>query len=245
MKRIMLGFAILLFALFARAAGYDLGSFRQALIDDPVRVQVQGGAELGKEKFRQAVAPIAASKDWKIANEADGRMELTRTVRGQHFVRVELTYDARGYGVRYLESTNLLYEKRSRFGANFRVIHRNYNNWIRDLVSGISAGAGVPGKTLIGFAPLEDADAVPFLRDSGREAYREFITRSVPRAFAIAPSGAFGWAIQPGQVSYRNPSDVVETAMERCNSRANGTCRLYALDDRVVWNEPQEPASGK
>jgi hypothetical protein len=233
----MLCFAILLSAPLARADGYDLGSFRQAVIDDPVRVQFQGGAEPDKEKFRQAIAFIAASKDWKIANEADGRMELTRTVRGQHFVKVELTYDPRGFSVRYLESTNLLYEKRTRFGANFRVIHRNYNNWIRDLVSGISAGAGVPGKTLIGFAPLEDADAVPFLSTRGREAYKEFIIKPVPRAFAIAPNGAFGWSVQPAQVSYRNPSDVVENAMERCNSRATGTCRLYALDDRVVWNE--------
>jgi hypothetical protein len=240
MKRTMLGFAILLFAPFAQAAGYDLQSLRQALIDDPVRVEFQGAAEASKEKFRQAVQFIGASKGWTIANEADGRMELTRTVRGQHFVKVELTYDPRGYRVRYLESTNLLYEERKRFGASLRLIHKNYNNWIADLVSGISAGAGVPGKTLIGFAQFEDADAVPFLRERGREAYKDFMTRSVPRAFAIAPTGAFGAAAQPPQASYRSGIfDVIELAMERCNSRANGACRLYALDNRVVWNEPE------
>ncbi len=240
MKRVVLCLATLLSAPFARAAGYDLESLRLALIDDPVRVEFQGAAEPGKEKFRQAVQFIGASKGWSIANEADGRMELTRTVRGQHFVKLELTYDPRGYRVRYLESTNLLYENRKRFGANLRLIHKNYNGWIADLVSGISAGAGVPGKTLIGFAQFEEADAVPFLRDSGREAYREFMTRPVPRAFAVAPTGAFGWATQGFQMSYRSGmrADVIETAMERCNSRANGACRLYALDNRVVWTEP-------
>jgi len=240
MKRVMLCLAALLSAAFAQAAGYDLESFRLALIDDPVRVEFQGAAEPNKEKFRQAVQFIGASKGWSIANEADGRMELTSTVRGQHFVKVELTYDPRGYRVRYLESTNLLYEDRKRFGANLRLIHKNYNNWIADLVSGVSAGAGVPGKTIIGFARFEEADAVPFLRERGREAYREFITRSLPRAFAIAPTGALGWATQPAQVSYRSGmrADVIESAMERCNSRANGACRLYALDNRVVWTEP-------
>ncbi|HYT46803.1 MAG TPA: hypothetical protein VEL04_00140, partial [Burkholderiales bacterium] len=93
MKRVVLCLAALLSAPFAQAAGYDLESFRLALIDDPVRVEFQGAAEPGKEKFRQAVQFIGASKGWSIANETDGRMELTRTVRGQHFVKVELTYD--------------------------------------------------------------------------------------------------------------------------------------------------------
>src|SRR6266571_4257104 len=90
MKRTMLCFTALLLVSFAHAAKYDLGSPRLALIDDPVQVQFQGGAEASKEKFRQAIAFITASKDWSIASESDGRMELTRTVRGQHFVKVEL-----------------------------------------------------------------------------------------------------------------------------------------------------------
>jgi hypothetical protein len=235
MKRIMLCLAALLSATFAQAAGYDLESLRLALIDDPVRVEFQGGAESDKEKFRQTIAIIAASKGWNVANESDGRMELTRTVRGQHFVKVELTHDPRGFRVRYLESSNLLYENLARHGAVLRVIHRNYNNWIRELVSAIGAAAGVPGRTVIGFAQLEQADAVPFLRERGREAYRDFITRPLPRAFAIAPNGAFGWAFQ---ITNRSQFDVVQGALQRCNSRANGACRLYALDNRVVWTEP-------
>ncbi len=246
MKRAMLCFTALLLVSFAHAAKYDLGSPRLALIDDPVQVQFQGGAEASKEKFRQAIAFITASKDWSIASESDGRMELTRTVRGQHFVKVELTYDPRGFRVRYLESTNLLYENLKRSGAMLRVIHKNYNNWIRDLVSGISAGAGVPGKRIIGFAPVEQVDAVPFLRDSGREAYKDFLTKPMPRAFAIAPSGAFGLSNQSAQgsyqidsrFSYRDQFDAVESAMDACNSRAQGACKPYAIDDHVVWTEP-------
>jgi hypothetical protein len=93
----------------------------------------------------------------------------------------------------------------------------------------------VPGRTVIGFAQLEQADVVPFLRERGREAYRDFITRPMPRAFAIAPNGAFGVAFQ---ITNRSQFDVVQGALQRCNSRANGACRLYALDNRVVWTEP-------
>ena len=54
-------------------------------------------------------------------------------------------------------------------------------------------------------------------------------------AFAIAPNGAFGVAFQ---ITNRSQFDVVQGALQRCNSRANGACRLYALDNRVVWTEP-------
>ena len=108
------------------------------------------------------------------------------------------------------------------------MIHSNYNGWIKDLVSGINAGLGVPVQTRIGFAPLEKTDAVPFLKEKGREAYKEFLSEPTPRAFAIAPNGA--WAS-----SSNRRADVVENAMASCNRRGNGECKLYALDKHVVW----------
>ena len=218
--------------LVAHAEPYNLGAFRLAVIDDPWRIEFQDGA---KQVTRQDIEPVVrivgATRGWKVANSTEGRMELTNAIR-EHTMSVELTYTATGYGIRYLQSTNLLYEERG--GGTLRLIHSNYNGWVKDLVSGINAGLGVPAQTTLGFAPLEKADAVPFLREKGRDGYREFLSKPTPRAFAIAPNGAwaFGFRTVPGS---RLQVDVVGHAMESCNRRGNGECKLYALDERVVW----------
>jgi hypothetical protein len=40
------------------------------------------------------------------------------------------------------------------------------------------------------FAGLDDADAVPFLSENGKRAYREYLTKMTPRAFAVSPAAA-------------------------------------------------------
>ena len=218
--------------LVAHAEPYNLGSFRLAVIDDPWRIEFQGDAKpLTRQDLEQVVKIVGATRGWKVANSTEGRMELTNVIR-EHTMSVELTYSATGYGIRYLQSTNLLYEERG--GGTLRLIHANYNGWIKDLVSGINAGLGVPAQTTIGFAPIQKVDAVPFLGERGRDAYKEFLSKPTPRAFAIAPNGAWASSSRTAPGS-RQQLDVVGYAMESCNRRGNGECKLYALDERVVW----------
>src|SRR5258708_7945404 len=186
--------------LVAHAEPYNLGAFRLAVMDDPWRIEFQGGAKpVTRQDLEQVVTIVGATRGWKVANSTESRMELTNVIR-EHTMSIELTYDATGYGIRYLQSTNLLYEELARSGATLRVIHGNYNGWINDLLSGINAGLGVSGQTTIGFAPIQKVDAVPFLREKGRDAYHEFLSKPTPRAFAIAPNGAwaFGFRTVPG-----------------------------------------------
>jgi len=218
-------------SLAAHAEPYNLGAFRLAPIDDPWRIEFQPGAkQVTGQDIEQVVKIMGATRGWKVANSTEGRMELTNVIR-EHTMSVELTYSATGYGIRYLQSTNLLYEERG--AGTLRLIHSNYNGWVKDLVSGINAGLGVPAQATIGFAPLEKVDAVPFLREKGRDAYREFLSRPTPRAFAIAPNGA--WASSSRSAPGSRQPDVVGNVMESCNRRGNGECKLYALDGRVVW----------
>lgn len=77
------------------------------------------------------------------------------------------------------------------------------------------------------FAPLQDAGALPHVRDSGREGYRAFLEKPLPRAFAIAPNGAWGWA--------NAGDDPLQRALDNCNRNGKGACRLYAVDNAVVW----------
>ncbi len=80
------------------------------------------------------------------------------------------------------------------------------------------------------FALLTEVEKVPYVRDSGRDGYREFLGRQTPRAFAIAPGGAWGWA--------ENGDDPLARALGHCNRNAKSqTCHLYAVDNQVVWTE--------
>ena len=76
------------------------------------------------------------------------------------------------------------------------------------------------------FAPLQDAEAVPFLSPEGRTGYRTFLAASGPRAFAIAPDGA--WASGAGG------KEIARVTLAKC-SQFHKDCKLYAIDDRVVW----------
>jgi dienelactone hydrolase len=79
-----------------------------------------------------------------------------------------------------------------------------------------------------GFAAVDNIDAVPYLSDAGREAYRAFLTKAMPRAFAISPSGAWSWA--------EDGDDPVAQALENCRKNSSESCKLYAVNDYVVWS---------
>jgi dienelactone hydrolase len=81
------------------------------------------------------------------------------------------------------------------------------------------------------FAALDDVDSVPFLRQRGREAYRAFLAKSTPRAFAVSPSGSWSWA-EEGE-------DPVGRVLSACQATSSQPCKLYAVDDYVVWTDGQ------
>lgn len=79
------------------------------------------------------------------------------------------------------------------------------------------------------FAALGDIDSVPFLRERGREAYRAFLAKSTPRAFAVSASGAWSWA-EEGE-------DPAGRVLKACQANSQQPCKLYAVDDYVVWSD--------
>jgi dienelactone hydrolase len=93
-------------------------------------------------------------------------------------------------------------------------------------------GLGAPSRMAIpppsGFALLSDEEKIPYLKASGRDGYRAFLLKQLPRAFALSPSGAWGWA--------EMGDDPLARALANCNKSAkNQPCQLYAVDDQVVW----------
>jgi dienelactone hydrolase len=87
-----------------------------------------------------------------------------------------------------------------------------------------SAGRFTPTR----YAPLEQAERVPLISSAGREKYEQFLKMDLPRAFAIGPRGEFGFA------SHR---DAPAKALEFCKKHAKADCKLYAVDDQIVWKE--------
>lgn len=87
------------------------------------------------------------------------------------------------------------------------------------------AHVAVPEKT--DFAPLEDETKLPHVREAGRVGYKTYLTKSNPRAFAIAPNGAWGWA-DAGD-------DPLRRALENCNHKGQSMCQLYSVNNFVVW----------
>ena len=77
------------------------------------------------------------------------------------------------------------------------------------------------------YAPLEDANAVPYLSDKGRAMYRQFPADPLPRVFVITPNG--------GAASFHQGFDPLERALRACRARG-ADCQVYAVDHDVVWS---------
>jgi dienelactone hydrolase len=116
-----------------------------------------------------------------------------------------------------------------------RLLSRGFQLWrpVVDRFIG-SLGFKVPMATsplpASGFAEIGDVEKVPHVNAAARDGYKRFLTADVPRAFALAPTGAWGWRTGP---------DAVQAALTGCQQGARSTCRLYAIDDRVVWKQSQ------
>jgi hypothetical protein len=84
------------------------------------------------------------------------------------------------------------------------------------------------------FAALDDVGAVPYLNDQGRLLYQRYLARPLPRAVAIAPNGS--------AASESGGFDPLAKALEHCG-KSSPSCRLYAVDNNVVWVPPKVTAS--
>lgn len=90
---------------------------------------------------------------------------------------------------------------------------------------GVGPFTAAPPKT--DFAELEDETKIPFVRDTGRAGYKKYLSTLPPRAFAIASSGAWAWA--------EGGEDPLKRALDRCAAISKLVCRLYSVDQDVVW----------
>jgi len=100
-----------------------------------------------------------------------------------------------------------------------------------DLVT-VTLPPGFPAPTATGFADINNVKAMPAQSATKADAYRNFLNSSAAngRAFAISedPNDTrWGWA--------SGGTNGPGRALELCQKKSKSPCRLYAVDDDVVW----------
>jgi serine protease Do len=86
-----------------------------------------------------------------------------------------------------------------------------------------------------GYADIKDMSKLEGYRPQVREAYAMFLTRPLPRAFALSENGGSyqAWSRIP-----RDPADSPDPAVRvigACEKFHKSPCRLYAVDRTVVY----------
>jgi dienelactone hydrolase len=77
-----------------------------------------------------------------------------------------------------------------------------------------------------GFARVDEIDKVPATATQRNGIYKQFLNAKPPRALALGADGALGWATGDWAMG---------KALGLCQQRRGAPCKLYAVDDDVVW----------
>lgn len=114
----------------------------------------------------------------------------------------------------------------SLFGKGFELWRPLTDQFLAKAGFALPKSAGAPAPT--SYAALADVGKLPLTSAAARERYAHFLQLDVPRAYAIGPKDSFGFASAP---------DATERALAICRKNALAECKLYAVDDQVVWKE--------
>jgi hypothetical protein len=84
----------------------------------------------------------------------------------------------------------------------------------------------MPSKT--NFARIDDLEKLPISSEKVQDEYKRFLIAMPPKAFAISiEKSAFAWMA--------GNFEAINIALSRCAKRAGIDCKLYAVDNDVVW----------
>ena len=101
---------------------------RQVPLTDPAPLAVPAGLKL--EQVAKAIKASLVGRTWAVTTEEPGHIVSTLNLR-EHMAKIDIVYDLQTIKIQYVDSGELLYaEKKGQ-----RVIHRNYLNWIQNLVN--------------------------------------------------------------------------------------------------------------
>ena len=87
-----------------------------------------------------------------------------------------------------------------------------------------------------GFAEIGNASALPTQSNRVKTIYGDWLINPLPRAFVLASDGSgYGsWSNAPRK-DKTEPQDPTERALYRCEKAGKIKCKLYTVDNNVVW----------
>lgn len=101
---------------------------RQVPLADPEPIAVPAGLKL--EQVGKAIKAALLGRAWAVTEENPGHIVSTINVR-EHMAKIDIVYDLQTVRIKYLDSGELMYAEKK----GTRMIHRNYLNWIQNLVN--------------------------------------------------------------------------------------------------------------
>ncbi|MDZ7813355.1 MAG: hypothetical protein U5L74_09640 [Ideonella sp.] len=81
---------------------------------------------------------------------------------------------------------------------------------------------------------MAELSRVPNVEGETIDRYKTFLTRPLPRAFAIGEKGGW-WAAFGVSPNPEVRTDVKDLALKGCEQRTKGRCILFAVDRKVVY----------
>jgi hypothetical protein len=114
-----------------------LGAAAPAACARTAPIEEGGGEFIGPGTLSQRADQIrraGAGLGWRMEPQGPGLVRGTLNLR-THQAVVDIPYDTRRFSIRHASSSNLDYDG--------RVIHRNYNGWVRNLRNAIMAQPAV------------------------------------------------------------------------------------------------------
>ena len=93
------------------------------IVDKPVPAKLDGSGRQ-VEEVRDAIVNGCRAKGWTPVMDGDSQIKCSITVRGKHFVEVNIPFTESQYSILYSDSRVMDYD------AEKQRIHRNYNRWI-------------------------------------------------------------------------------------------------------------------
>jgi len=78
-----------------------------------------------------ALKTCSSARGWKFRRVASGKLIGQLTVRGKHYVEVDVEYSSQVFKISYRDSKNMKYN-----AAN-NTIHKRYNSWVENLTNDV------------------------------------------------------------------------------------------------------------
>jgi len=104
---------------------------RSTPLQDPDPIPVPSG--LSGQDVSKAIRGAIVQRGWVVSKDENGKIDAVLHLR-EHVARITIAYDTKQVKPVYVSSENLLYQEKN----GTRYIHRNYANWMQNVVADIS-----------------------------------------------------------------------------------------------------------